>query len=102
MCIQCSQVLIVWFVRKDHHLVLRRSLSAVAEGCRRGRAANGRKNTELLSHWPYECPNRWGAWLTTPGMPQKMPFEASNGHSRELCSSVCLRRAVTISFTPRT
>ena len=51
MYIQCSQALIAWFVRKDHHLVLRRSLSAVAEGRRRGRAANGRRNTELLSHW---------------------------------------------------
>ena len=35
MCIQCVQALVVWFVRKDHHLVLRRSLSAVAEGRRR-------------------------------------------------------------------
>ena len=100
MCIQCSQVLILWFVRKDHHLVLRWSLSAVAEGCRRGRAANGRRNTELLSHWAYGCPEGWGICLTIPNISPKMPFEASNGHFRDLCSFVCFGHPVTKKSSP--
>ena len=52
-------------------------------------SANGQRNTELLSHWAYECPEGGGECLIIPSILPKMPFEAplkSNGHLRELCS----------------
>ena len=54
MFIQCGQALVVWFVRKDHHLLLRQPLSAMAEGRRRWRAANRRRNELLLNRWDLE------------------------------------------------
>ena len=62
---------------------------------------HGRKNTALLSHWAYGCPEGAGAWLMIPPMPPNRPFVASRGHLGKLCSFARGNRG-TISFTPRT
>ena len=80
MCIQCCQALIVWFVRKDDHLVLRRSLSTVAEGRRRGRAANGRRNELLLNRWALDGFEANSTQLVVPVMLSFDPFMAWDGH----------------------
>ena len=80
MCIQCGQALVVWFVRKDHHLVLRRSLSAVAEGRRRGCAANGRRNELLLNRWALEGFAANSIQLVVPVILSFDPLMACNGH----------------------
>ena len=100
VCIQCDQVLVVWFGRSDHHLVLRRSLSGTVGASHRKPSANGRRRELHLNRWALEGSEANWTQLVVPVMSSLALFMACKWPLKPASILRPFARAVTFSFKP--